>query len=184
MTRAPEEVLPAHHLAEHRLARARRRRRARQWRGRARAARTPTSPCRAPRGTCPASKDRGAPRSTSRPRRAADRSDRRWRLPHDVGDARVVEGGEEDEHAEPDVAVGVPFERLEQRRGDLRGRTAAQAGGGAGARRVIEIAQVLDRVGDGERDLPRWSRLRGRRLERRIEMGEAATGAEGAGPLS
>ena len=165
---APEEVLPAHHLAEHRLARAR---------------------VGAERGN--RADERGAHefRRLLVERIEESAQHRRFGVPlevrvghfaqpivrivgdaaHHVGNARVIEGGEEDENTEADVAVGVAFEGLEERRGNLRGRTAAQTCGGAGSLRVIEIAEVFDRFGDGERDLSRWSRLRSRRLERRIE---------------
>ena len=64
---------------------------------------------------------------------------------HRVGGARIVEAGQQDRGPEADVAVGVLADRLQQRRHRLRRGRAANRAAGRHARRVVEVAELVDR---------------------------------------
>ena len=85
------------------------------------------------------------------------------RLAHRVLRARIVEAGQQDERAVADVAVGLLRDGLQQRRHRLRGRRAADGARRVRARRVVEIAELVDRG----LQLRRRDRLRRRRFLRR-----------------
>ena len=69
----------------------------------------------------------------------------RQRFAHRVLRARIVEAREQNERAIADVAVGVFRHRLQQRRHRLYGGGAPHGPRSVGARRVVEIAQFVDR---------------------------------------